>query len=649
MAYSSLNYFVTQLERAGELVRINEFVDPVLEITEVTDRISKQKDGGKALLFENTGTKFPVLINAFGSLSRMAMSLGVENLDDISKEIEQLFKELLAPKANFWDKIKMLPKLSQISSWMPKVISGKGDCQDTIIENPNINDFPVLKCWSQDGGRFITLPMVITKDPNNGIRNVGMYRMQIFENKMTGMHWHKHKVGARHYEEYKKLGKKMPVAVALGGDPVYTYSATAPLPDMFDEFLFAGFLRKKKVNLVKCITQDLEVPADADIIIEGYVDTEEDFIWEGPFGDHTGFYSLADWYPKFHITCITHKENPIYPATIVGIPPMEDAYIAKATERIFLAPIKLTMLPEMQDMNMPVAGVAHNITIVKIEKSFPGHALKVMNALWGAGQMMFNKILIVADKSSDIHNYNELAKVITNNVEPERDVHFSYGPLDVLDHAADNLAYGGKMCIDATKKYPEELRNGKEVNGNVYNISIDEEEIKEKYPEIEEINSSYLKQGVSLVVISFLKNKKKHVKCLAEKLVEEDLKDIKFIVFVDDIVEINESEITAWVCAGNSDPARDCWTISSNNQDETSHLIIDGTRKTNKEDGFNRRWPNVIVADDKTIKSIDEKWGKLGLGKFIPSPSLRFKKWILNQGAEVKEEIELDEIKEVSS
>jgi len=266
----------------------------------------------------------------------------------------------------------MLPKLSQVASWMPTSIGGKGKCQEVIMKNPDLNKLPILKCWPADGGKFITFPMVHTIDPVTGIRNVGMYRMQVFEPGLTGMHWHRHKTGARHFEEYKKLGKKMPIAVAIGGDPVYTYAATAPMPDNFDEYMLAGFLRKKKVELVKCLTQDIEVPADADFVIEGYVDPEEDFIWEGPFGDHTGFYSLADWFPKFHISCITHRKDAIYPTTIVGIPPQEDAYIAKATERIFLAPIKLTMLPELIDMDIPVAGVAHNLTIVKIEKSFPG-------------------------------------------------------------------------------------------------------------------------------------------------------------------------------------------------------------------------------------------------------------------------------------
>jgi 4-hydroxy-3-polyprenylbenzoate decarboxylase len=307
----------------------------------------------------------------------------VEKLDDVAAEIETLIKQLTTPKDSILDKLKMLPTLGSIASWMPKIISGKGECQEVIMKDPDITKFPVLKCWPEDGGPFVTLPVIHTKDPLTGLRNVGLYRMQVFDPKMTGMHWHRHKVSARHFNEYKKLGQKMPVAIALGGDPVYAYSATAPLPDGVDEYMLAGFIRKKKVELVQCLTQDVQVPADADIIIEGYVDPSEDYILEGPFGDHTGYYSLADMYPRFHITCITHRKNAVYPATIVGIPPQEDAWIGKATERIFLVPIKMTMVPEIVDMVLPVEGVFHNLVIVKINKDYPGQASKVMHSLMG--------------------------------------------------------------------------------------------------------------------------------------------------------------------------------------------------------------------------------------------------------------------------
>src|SRR6187399_1513759 len=357
MAYRNLQHFIDTLEKSGELIRIKTFVDPKLEMAEITDRMSKQPGGGKALLSENTGYDFPVLMNAYGSEGRMCLALGVRHLDDVAKEIENLFKLLSAPKEGILDKLKMLPKLSQFASWMPTVKSGKGECQEIVMREPDITKLPVITCWPKDGGPFVTLPVINTKDPNTGIRNVGLYRMQVFAPDLTGMHWHKHKVSAKHFSEYKKLHKRMPVSVALGGDPVYTYAATAPLPENVDEYMLAGFLRKKKVELVQCLTQDAQVPADADIIIEGYIDPEEDFILEGPFGDHTGYYSLADMYPKFHITCITHKAGAIYPSTIVGIPPQEDAWLGKATERIFLVPIKMTMVPEIIDMELPVHGV----------------------------------------------------------------------------------------------------------------------------------------------------------------------------------------------------------------------------------------------------------------------------------------------------
>ena len=413
MAYRNQQHFIDTLEKEGELLRIKAFVDPILEMAEITDRMSKQPGGGKALLFENTGYNFPVLMNAYGSEQRMCLALGVQHLDDVAKEIENLFKLLSAPKEGILDKLKMLPKLSQFASWMPTVKSGKGECQEIVMHEPHITKLPVITCWPKDGGPFVTLPVIHTKDPNTGIRNVGMYRMQVFEPTLTGMHWHKHKVSAKHFNEYKKLNKRMPVAVALGGDPVYAYSATAPLPENVGEYMLAGFLRKKKVELVKCITQpEIEVPADADFIIEGYVDPNDEMIWEGPFGDHTGYYSLPDWYPRFHITAITHKKNAVYPATIVGIPPQEDAWLGKATERIFLAPIKMTLIPEIVDMDMPVEGVFHNLVITQIKKEYAGQGQKVMNAMWGAGQMMFNKILVLADQDVKIQDYENLSRQV---------------------------------------------------------------------------------------------------------------------------------------------------------------------------------------------------------------------------------------------
>nr|MBP7315834.1 menaquinone biosynthesis decarboxylase [Chitinophagaceae bacterium] len=518
MAWKNQQQFLDALEKAGELIRIKSLVDPKLEIAEITDRISKSGNGGKALLFENTGYDFPVLMNAYGSERRMCMALGVDHLDDVAKEIENLFKLLASPKEGILDKLKLLPKLGQFASWMPKVKSGRGECQEVVMTDPDITKIPVITCWPKDGGPFVTLPIIHTKDPNNNARNVGMYRMQVFGPTLTGMHWHKHKVSAKHFAEYKKLNKRMPVAVALGGDPAYAYSATAPLPENVDEYMLAGFLRKKKVELVKCISQpDIEVPADADFIIEGYVDPNDELIWEGPFGDHTGYYSLPDWYPRFHITAITHKKNAVYPATIVGIPPQEDAWLGKATERIFLAPIKMTMVPEILDMDMPIEGVFHNLVITKIKKDYSGQGQKVMNAMWGAGQMMFNKILVMADEGVSIQDYDSLAKYVFKNLNPATDIFFSTGPMDVLDHSCSKMGFGGKMCIDGTAKFEEELSDN--YLENSVKISTDSIVTTLKsFLEIKVVNAELVKKDIPCLILSVEKNRKGHLKELHQQI-----------------------------------------------------------------------------------------------------------------------------------
>ena len=613
MPYQSLQEFISVLEKHNELIRIKEYVNPELEITEITDRISKSENGGKALLFENTGYDFPILINAFGSLKRMQLSIGVDDLDDVGKEMELLFKELSSPKENLLQKLKMLPQLGKIASWMPKEISGKGICQEVIHRDANLNILPILKTWPKDGGKFITLPMVNTIDPHTHIRNIGMYRLQILSHNSTGMHWHKHKVGARHYQEYKTLKQRMPIAITLGGDPAYTYSATAPLPDNIDEYMLAGFLRKKKVELVKCITNDIYVPKDVDFVIEGYIDTEEDFIWEGPFGDHTGFYSLADWYPHFHVTCITHKKNAIYPTTIVGIPPMEDAYIGKATERIFLTPIKMTMLPEVLDMNLPFAGVAHNITIIKLKKAFAGHAHKIMNSLWGAGQMMFNKNMIIVDQDVNVHDYNDVLSAIYKNVNPESNILFNKGPLDVLDHSASKFSFGSKMGIDATRKYPEEIN------------FIETNTIEESKPFDTSVNVNLSFSQLGLLIISVDKKDFRFHNWIENNHQNIESK-IKFVIFVDNNVDINNIFNVVWTASNHTEPQRD--SLIKNNR-----IYIDGTRKTKAVDGFERDWPNPVVMDDKTIKKVDDLWDKLKIGPFISSPSILYKKQMIGTEA----------------
>lgn len=642
MAYKNLQAFIEVLERENELVRISEYVNPHLEIAEITDRISKSKNGGKALLFENTGFDFPVLMNAYGSEKRICLALGVNNLNDVARDIENLFQSLSSPKENIIDKLKLLPRLAQFANWMPKVINGKGECQEMVMPNPDITKLPVITCWPQDGGPFVTLPVIHTKDPNTHTRNVGMYRMQIFGPTLTGMHWHKHKVSAKHFNEYKKLKKRMPVAVSLGGDPVYGYAASAPLPENVDEYMLAGFLRKKKVALVKCISQpDVEVPADADFVIEGYVDPDDEMIWEGPFGDHTGYYSLPDWYPKFHITAITHKKNPVYPATIVGIPPQEDAWLGKATERIFLAPIKMTMIPEIMDMEMPVEGVFHNLVIAKIKKDYAGQGQKVMNAMWGAGQMMFNKILVLTSPnpseggaldSLKLTDYESLARNVFQNLNPATDIYFSQGPMDVLDHSCTKLGFGGKMCIDGTFKYDEEKDDG-HVNRQSPIVNIESsigKKLMDLFPEIKQVNDSLLKKQIPCLIISVEKNRKNHVNELHQAIMQlEEAASIKMILYVEHPVNACDLPVALWRCCNNLDPKRDHVItkkqFSYNPDRYISCIGLDGTIKTKTMDGFQRDWPNIITADDSTIMSVDKKWDSLNIGPFIPSPSLKYK------------------------
>jgi 4-hydroxy-3-polyprenylbenzoate decarboxylase len=651
MSYRSLKQFADELEACGELIRVKEFVDPNLEMTEIIDRFSK--NAGPAILFENTGTSFPLLINAFGSRRRICLALGVKDLDDIAMEIELLFKTLMKPKDNILEKLRLLPKLSQLASWMPKVRKGRGECQEVVMQHPDVTKLPVMTCWPEDGGPFLTLPVINTKDPITGIRNVGMYRMQVFGPVLTGMHWHKHKVSAKHFNEYKKLNKRMPVSVALGGDPVYTYAATAPLPDNVDEYMLAGFLRKKRVELVKCLTNELEVPADADFIIEGYVDPWEDYLLEGPFGDHTGYYSLADYYPKFHITCITHKKEPIYPSTIVGIPPQEDAWLGKATERIFLAPIKMTLVPEIVDMELPIEGVFHNLTIVKIKKEYPGQAQKVTNAMWGAGQMMFNKILVVVDEVVNIQDYQDVARALSANVDPQQDIFFAQGPMDVLDHSCSKLAFGGKMCIDATRKLEEESRFSLEkVDDGTLRIGIisgSKEEVKQwgdslkqlisiSYPEIVDLNTTWVELGISVVFISVKKNRRNHIRELNDKLfLTTTLNEVKFIIYVEHSVDANDTADVIWRWSNNLDPRRDSYVVAAPDNENISHIGFDGTRKTKEYDDFDREWPNIICMNEATIKTIDEKWSSLNIGTFLPSPSLKHRNQLYKGGAVAKD------------
>ena len=455
MAFKDLREFIAELEKRNLLKRIKVPVDAELEITEITDRVSKFRDGRNvALLFENVrGYDIPVLTNMFGSYERMALALGVEKLDDAANDIRELLKLPYISLKNRMSIVSIISTGSKVINF-PKYVKN-APCQEVVEEKPDLNKIPILKCWPQDGGAFVTLPLVFTKNPRTGKRNVGMYRLQKYDSTTTGMHWHIHKNGAENFRDAQAEGQdKIEVAVAIGTDPAVTYAATAPLPRDVDEMVFAGFLRHKSVELTKCKTVDLEVPATAEFILEGYVLTEE-LRREGPFGDHTGYYSLADDYPVFHVTCITHRKNPIYAATIVGKPPMEDCYMAKATERIFL-PLLQQVIPEIIDINMPLEGVFHDCIIVSIKKSYPMQARKVMHALWGMGQMMNVKLIVVVDSHVNVQDLSEVAWRVFNNIDAEHDLEIVHGPLDVLDHSSPMAKWGAKLGIDATKTWKEE-------------------------------------------------------------------------------------------------------------------------------------------------------------------------------------------------
>ena len=459
MAYKDLREFIARLDRESELKRIGAEVDVDLEIAEITDRVSKA--GGPALLFEKPRSakdgvtySMPLVINVLGSKRRLELALEVTSVEDVARRIEELLD--MKPPEGFFDKVRLLPKLSELGSFFPKAVKGGPVKEVSERDNLSLRDLPIMKCWPQDGGRFITFPLVVTRSPKTGRRNVGCYRMQVYDERTTGMHWQIHKGGAEHFRWLERQGKgrRMEVAVAIGADPVTMLAGVLPLPEDVDEFLFAGFLRQEAVELVKCETVDLEVPAHAEIVLEGYVDLD-DIRVEGPFGDHTGYYSLEDKFPAFHITCITRRKDPIYISTIVGPPPMEDYWMGYAVERLFL-PLMRKQLPEVVDMHMPAEGIFHNLMIISIRKSYPGHARKVMNALWGLPGAMFTKCIVVVDHDVDVHNLREVTWKAFNHIDPERDIQFTLGPVDQLEHASRLPNFGSKMGVDATRKWPSE-------------------------------------------------------------------------------------------------------------------------------------------------------------------------------------------------
>lgn len=608
--YGSLRKYIEALDRAGELIRIGARVSTAYEIAEITDRMAKSPDGGKALLFENTGSGFPVATNLMGSERRMAMALGVERLDDLTERIDALVKQAVSPKNGLADKLRMLPLLGEVAQWFPRLSSRRGECQQVVAidDEASLAALPILESWACDGGRFITLPMVNTVDPDTGIRNVGMYRMQIFDDRTTGMHWHRHKTGARHYDAYKARGERMPVSVALGGDPIYTYCATAPMPDNMDEYLLAGFLRRKPVRLVKCLTNDIRVPADCDFVIEGYVDTSEELATEGDFGDHTGFYSLKDSYPRFHVTAITHRRDAVYPATVVGIPPQEDASISKATERIFLAPIRLALQPEIVDLTMPEAGTSHNIAVVSIHKRYEGQATKVAQSLWGAGQMMFNKYLAIAPHDCNVRSADELAALL-RGCDPRKAVIRGEGIYDVLDHATAECGYGGKIALDLTS-----ADRSAEQPTCPTAISL---------PDGIGCRTDLLGKWSALLLFA-----SPDADVDIKRIIAENGINCNFAAILDRSAADLSGEELLWLAAANTDPRRDI-ALS-----DRGTVIIDARPKPSGKAGNPARWPNVVTSSEATVELVDGRWSEYGIGDFIPSPSRRYRRLALSDKAE---------------
>ncbi len=609
MSFNGLIRFIDFLESHDELVRVAAPVNPELEITEIADRFVKS--GGRALLFENTATPFPVLINSFASDMRMASAIGRSSLDDAGSEILEMV-ESFSQARGISGRLARLPAMLRLLTLTPRRKRGRGECQEVVSMSPDLGMLPVLKCWPHDRGRFITLPLVHTIHPVTGRANLGMYRMQVMGKDSTGMHWHRHKTGARHYEAWKRKGGRMPVTVTLGGDPVYTYAATAPLPEDISEYLLAAFLRRKRVTFVRCLTNELWVPADSDFVIEGYIDTAEAPVTEGPFGDHTGFYSLADLYPVFHVTCITHRRDAVYPATIVGVPPMEDLWMGKATEKIFFPPIKLAIAPEIRDLHMPASGVAHNMVIVSIDKTYPGQGMKVLSALFGAGQMMLSKYIIVVSGNVPVTDYRAVAEAFFANVRFDTDLLLTRGPLDVLDHASDHLSMGGKLGIDATVKLSEE-RSSDQRQAPI--MPLTDDQLTAGVITGMKTMADY---ALPMAVLSIRKPAGGlDMHRLAVSLPASLTTAGTVIIAVDEGADADDAAMLTWLVTGNSDPARDLWHLDG------GALFIDATSKVLSLPAFPREWPNVVCSDPETISLVDRRWPEYGIGPLVGSPSLK--------------------------
>ncbi len=608
-AYQNLGEFISELDKAGELLRIKAPVSRELEITQITDLASKAPQGGKALLFEQVrGSRFPVLTNAFGSERRICMALGTDSLDNLARRLERFVR--IEPPKSLRQLLNLLPIGLDSIKFLPRRVSN-APCQEVITRGKDIDlsILPVLKCWPQDGGPFVTLPVVITRSLKTGRRNAGMYRLQVFDRNTTGMHWHIHKDGSHYFREYRSTGKRMPVAIAVGTDPAVTYAATAPLPRGIDEMLLAGFIRRRPVRMAPCVSIDLEVPAEAEFVLEGYVDPEE-LRTEGPFGDHTGYYSLIDKYPVFHLTAITHRRHPVYAATVVGRPPMEDCWLAKATERIFL-PLLSTIHPEVLDFWMPWEGVFHNIVVMAIDKEYPGHARRIMSAVWGQGQMSFSKAVALVDGGVDLRNPLNVLETILDQVDLEADLFITEGILDVLDHSAPGPLFGAKIGIDATRRRPDEPERPKRGAGPVPK----DEDIQRCLPDVSNLLSAFhpppLDVRNRVLLLNFTKDGRTSGRTLSDKLLRKRaLKAFSVLVLLDAGIDLRDYSLVLWKVFNNVDPKRDILRHGA-------RIVIDATRK-GVEDGHTRPWPDDIEMAPEVVKTVRDRAKELGIEEFLP-------------------------------
>lgn len=596
MSYKNLGEFVARLEAEGEIIRISAKVSPVLEITEITDRMSKSPGGGKALFFENVeGSPFPVLTNAFGSRRRIALALGADP-DALAGRLKEILDQ--SPPGSVREKLSMIPKAIAWSRYFPVIRSFKtAPCQEVVHRDDAVDLFqlPILHCWPGDGGRFITLPVVFTKGLYDGKRNAGMYRMQVYDMNTTGMHWHIHKDGAHHFNEYRKAGKRMEAAVAIGTEPAVTYAATAPMPRGVDEMILAGFIRQKPVAMVKGITVDIEVPAEAEFVLEGYVDPDETRT-EGPFGDHTGYYSLRDEYPVFHVTAVTHRSNPIYSATVVGRPPMEDCYLALTTERLFLPMIK-AILPEIKDYWLPWEGVFHNIVVAAIDKEYPRHAWKVISGLWGMGQMSFAKAIVIVDDESLLSDGPRLLKHILDSIDLRSDVTITEGILDVLDHSAPQPLFGSKIGIDATARIAGEQPRVSKKPANPISETELVNHLKMIYP-----GFVSLRRMGPLILLNVAKGKERNSQYFIERLYSAlGLLHEGVYILYDAYIDLRDDSLVLWKVFNNVDPARDIRITLTG-------VIIDATKK-GPSDGHTRPWPD----DVEMTQDVRDRVNKLGI------------------------------------